>query len=116
MPQQLCIACASSPPSKADAPFRTRCCAKPICAACLARNPRLRDYDPCLACLGGVRAAAARGALQPMTHLTVHASVHNLERDAGCSGSPWSAAFGRLRTSSWPRSAARCSRDPSRAY
>ena len=36
--------------------FLTRCCARPICPSCLASNPRLARYDPCLACLGGVGA------------------------------------------------------------
>ena len=36
--------------------FLTNCCARPICPTCLAHNPRLARYDPCLACLGGVRA------------------------------------------------------------
>ncbi|KAL7424842.1 hypothetical protein Q5752_000527 [Cryptotrichosporon argae] len=42
------------------------CCLRPTCAPCLARNPRLKEYDPCLRC-GDVRSAAgaravARGA------------------------------------------------------
>ena len=53
--QLLCLSCASSPPPKGDAkPFMTDCCSRPICADCLARTPRLRDYNPCLACLAGV--------------------------------------------------------------
>ncbi|KAL5503830.1 hypothetical protein ACEPAH_7901 [Sanghuangporus vaninii] len=38
--------------------FRTQCCNRPICSACLASNPRLARYVPCLACLGGVHAVA----------------------------------------------------------
>ncbi|KAI0049780.1 hypothetical protein FA95DRAFT_1556484 [Auriscalpium vulgare] len=66
----LCLACSSSLPPRlirrladpstsaaAQAEFHlTRCCGRPICAACLQRNPRLARYDPCLACLGGVGA------------------------------------------------------------
>lgn len=39
--------------------FLTKCCARPICPTCLAHNPRLARYDPCLACLGGVRAVGS---------------------------------------------------------
>ncbi|KAL5485702.1 hypothetical protein ACEPAI_6743 [Sanghuangporus weigelae] len=38
--------------------FRTQCCNRPICSACLGSNPRLARYVPCLACLGGVHAVA----------------------------------------------------------
>ncbi|KAL5526075.1 hypothetical protein ACEPAG_7413 [Sanghuangporus baumii] len=38
--------------------FHTQCCNRPICSACLASNPRLARYVPCLACLGGVHAVA----------------------------------------------------------
>lgn len=53
----LCLACSSSlPPRKVseDGIFHTPCCDRPICAACLSRNPRLARYNPCLRCLGGV--------------------------------------------------------------
>ncbi|KZO90682.1 hypothetical protein CALVIDRAFT_568840 [Calocera viscosa TUFC12733] len=63
----LCSTCASSllpsslRPSASHplAPpqvYTTPCCSRPICATCLARNPRLRGYNPCLGCLGGVGA------------------------------------------------------------
>lgn len=44
------------------------CCNVPICGACIARNPRLKAYAPCLRC-GDVRtregaAEVARGALR----------------------------------------------------
>lgn len=32
----------------------TECCARPICPTCISSNPRLRSYNPCLSCLGGV--------------------------------------------------------------
>ncbi|KAH7103366.1 hypothetical protein BKA62DRAFT_696700 [Auriculariales sp. MPI-PUGE-AT-0066] len=56
--QLLCMSCASSPSPKASSNpiFLTPCCSRPICANCIGRNPRLRDYDPCLACLGGASA------------------------------------------------------------
>ncbi|KAJ7284890.1 hypothetical protein C8J57DRAFT_1432158 [Mycena rebaudengoi] len=51
----LCLACSSSLPPKLNSPvFTTPCCNRPICPSCLASNPRLARYDPCLACLGGV--------------------------------------------------------------
>lgn len=56
---QLCLSCSSSPtPKDSNAPFMTSCCSRPICAACLERTPRLRDYAPCLACLAGVSAVS----------------------------------------------------------
>lgn len=61
----LCLTCASSIPPKSLAVgdvFLTRCCERPICSRCLSRNPRLRAYDPCLACLGGVSAAGSSGS------------------------------------------------------
>ncbi|KAF7374988.1 LysM domain-containing protein [Mycena sanguinolenta] len=50
----LCLACSSSLPPKSEKTFTTECCSQPICAACVAANPRLARYNPCLACLGGV--------------------------------------------------------------
>lgn len=32
----------------------TKCCVRPICPTCIGSNPRLRSYNPCLSCLGGV--------------------------------------------------------------
>ena len=55
----LCLTCASSIPPKAlvdsagGGVFTTPCCKRNICANCLLKNPRLRAYDPCLACLAG---------------------------------------------------------------
>lgn len=51
----LCSTCSSCLPLKA-APdlFMTKCCARPICPTCISSNPRLRSYNPCLSCLGGV--------------------------------------------------------------
>ncbi|KAF5382138.1 hypothetical protein D9615_004303 [Tricholomella constricta] len=66
----LCFACSSSlPPLKkfnsnsgiststtdiSAGVFTTPCCQRLICPSCIARNPRLQRYNPCLACLGGV--------------------------------------------------------------
>ncbi|TFK45384.1 hypothetical protein OE88DRAFT_1221083 [Heliocybe sulcata] len=62
IPAPLCLACASSlPPKPSDSDlYHTRCCNRPICPACVQRNPRLTRYDPCLACLGGVRAVSRK--------------------------------------------------------
>ncbi|KAI9511848.1 hypothetical protein F5148DRAFT_1168202 [Russula earlei] len=74
----LCLACSSSlpprlwkrthegaqsgstSPGSSSAVFLTRCCGRPICPSCLALNPRLARYDPCLACLGGVGAVSEK--------------------------------------------------------
>jgi len=45
----LCLTCSSSIPTSSS-PYTTPCCVRPICIGCLARNPRLREYDPCLQC------------------------------------------------------------------
>ncbi|KZV64423.1 hypothetical protein PENSPDRAFT_745393 [Peniophora sp. CONT] len=64
----LCLACSSSLPprllmqtdgKRPTELFLTKCCARPICPTCLAHNPRLARYDPCLACLGGIRAVGS---------------------------------------------------------
>ncbi|KAH9987333.1 hypothetical protein BJV74DRAFT_755503, partial [Russula compacta] len=61
----LCLACSSSLPPRlwnnstrrpSSELFLTRCCGRPICPSCLASNPRLARYDPCLACLSGIGA------------------------------------------------------------
>jgi hypothetical protein len=58
----LCLTCASSIPPKtlvdpaSGGVFTTPCCKRVICVNCLSKNPRLRAYDPCLACLAGVDA------------------------------------------------------------
>ncbi|WVR08337.1 hypothetical protein IAU60_005390 [Kwoniella sp. DSM 27419] len=36
------------------------CCSSPICAGCISRNPRLREYSPCLKC-GDPRAHELKG-------------------------------------------------------
>lgn len=72
----LCLACSSSlPPLKTLSPsasssfgsnassngiYITKCCQRPICPSCIASNPRLARYDPCLACLGGVGAVDSK--------------------------------------------------------
>ncbi|EJD37732.1 hypothetical protein AURDEDRAFT_116704 [Auricularia subglabra TFB-10046 SS5] len=69
--QQLCLSCSSSPaPKGAEPPFRTSCCERPICAACLQRTPRLREYSPCLACLAGTGAASRSFAAARTTPAT----------------------------------------------
>ncbi|KAK7690828.1 hypothetical protein QCA50_005929 [Cerrena zonata] len=68
----LCLACLSSLPSRKfaeDTTFHTPCCSRPICAACLTRNPRLARYNPCLRCLGGV--GVVRSHSKPQSPSTV---------------------------------------------
>ncbi|KAL0954865.1 hypothetical protein HGRIS_003799 [Hohenbuehelia grisea] len=57
----LCLACSSSlPPSKRlQNLFTTPCCGRPICPTCVASNPRLTRYNPCIACLGGIGVIAS---------------------------------------------------------
>ncbi|CEL55354.1 hypothetical protein RSOLAG1IB_01364 [Rhizoctonia solani AG-1 IB] len=51
----LCLACAQELSLKAlESSFRTPCCSRYICDRCLSKNARLRRYNPCLSCLGGV--------------------------------------------------------------
>ncbi|WVQ79477.1 hypothetical protein IAT38_001576 [Cryptococcus sp. DSM 104549] len=46
-----CQTCSSNlPPTALTAAFLPPCCGTPICAACVERNPRLREYVPCLRC------------------------------------------------------------------
>ena len=61
-PVTLCLACSASlPPGKASADVHcTTCCSRPICPNCLAANPRLARYNPCLRCLAGVKAVSSR--------------------------------------------------------
>ncbi|KAJ3537552.1 hypothetical protein NM688_g6670 [Phlebia brevispora] len=70
----LCLACSSSLPPRRVHPsasssklsssesdvFLTPCCKRPICPKCLASNPRLARYNPCLHCLGGVAVVGVR--------------------------------------------------------
>ena len=61
--ESLCLTCCSSlPPSKSLDLFTTKCCKRPICTSCITSNPRLARYDPCLACLAGVRLLASTSA------------------------------------------------------
>ncbi|KAH7341833.1 hypothetical protein B0J17DRAFT_714998 [Rhizoctonia solani] len=51
----LCLACSQELSAKSlNSCFRTPCCARYICDQCLSKNARLRRYNPCLNCLGGV--------------------------------------------------------------
>ncbi|KAF8311045.1 hypothetical protein DL93DRAFT_1511873 [Clavulina sp. PMI_390] len=62
MSSTLCLTCASTITQKsleAGDVHQTKCCERYICAPCQSRNPRLRAYDPCLACLGGVSATSS---------------------------------------------------------
>ncbi|WWD20025.1 hypothetical protein CI109_104498 [Kwoniella shandongensis] len=46
-----CQTCSSDlPPSAFKRAFITPCCSSPICETCINRNPRLREYIPCLRC------------------------------------------------------------------
>lgn len=58
----LCLTCSSSLVGDLDM-YRTLCCDKPICTGCLRRNPRLKEYDPCLWC-GDLRTSAGLERLQ----------------------------------------------------
>lgn len=81
----LCLACSASlPPRRAHSSasassepdndiFFTPCCNRPICPSCLASNPRLRRYNPCLHCLGGVGVVRSRTNLNLLrSHLDAH--------------------------------------------
>lgn len=77
----LCLTCSSSlPPLKSSSSTSdsfsakgsdknllhiTKCCQRVICPICIASNPRLARYDPCLACLGGVSAVSPRTSQRP---------------------------------------------------
>ncbi|KAG8872820.1 hypothetical protein FRB98_009345 [Tulasnella sp. 332] len=51
----LCIGCASSIPASSSTKVPvTPCCKRLICQRCDAGNPRLKTYNPCLSCFGGV--------------------------------------------------------------
>lgn len=70
---ELCLACCGSLPptaSEREALFMTDCCRRPICQQCLASNPRLSRFVPCLACLSGVRAVAHSASQQRATTAT----------------------------------------------
>lgn len=69
----LCLACCGSLPptaSEREVLFMTDCCRRPICQQCLASNPRLSRFVPCLACLSGVRAVAHSASQQRATTAT----------------------------------------------
>ncbi|ORX38037.1 hypothetical protein BD324DRAFT_624277 [Kockovaella imperatae] len=64
----FCLTC-SSELALERSPWLTPCCSTPICSSCLSRNPRLKDYIPCLKCgdvktLEGERAARSRRAMR----------------------------------------------------
>ena len=61
----LCLSCCSTLSSKFKPQHTTKCCNRHICGACLATNPRLTQYHPCLFCVGGVQVASGSKALPP---------------------------------------------------
>lgn len=67
---RLCLTCASEPLPRSDeaSSFLTPCCARPICARCVERNPRLARYNPCLACLTGVAATSSSAVQNHVGH------------------------------------------------
>jgi hypothetical protein len=77
----LCLACSSSLPPKSSHPiFTTTCCSRPICPSCITANPRLAQYDPCLACLGGV-AVVGSGRVRTDTQQELKPTTRNVNRD-----------------------------------
>ena len=94
----LCLACSSSLPPRfvqvigkppetslafSSEVYLTQCCRRPICPTCLTTNPRLARYNPCLACLGGVRAVGSSRSSEHHAVETVDVNVDGavLERD-----------------------------------
>lgn len=92
----LCLACSASLPPRStkalipldhsssagasrkpfaatDDTFYTACCKRPICPSCIASNPRLARYNPCLHCLGGVGVVTARSSSS--AQLTLQADI-----------------------------------------
>jgi hypothetical protein len=61
----LCLSCCSTLSTKSEPQYTTKCCNKHVCDACLAANPRLSQYHPCLFCVGGVQVASGSGSLPP---------------------------------------------------
>ncbi|WRT69386.1 uncharacterized protein IL334_006370 [Kwoniella shivajii] len=57
-----CQTCSSElPPHLFRQAFITPCCSSPICNGCISRNPRLKEYIPCLRC-GDPRTVELKGA------------------------------------------------------
>ncbi|KAF9061420.1 hypothetical protein BDP27DRAFT_1429015 [Rhodocollybia butyracea] len=79
----LCLACSSSfpPQSESRVVFTTQCCARPICDSCISKNRRLAQYNPCLACLGGVQAVGLRNSggnpLIPLDKVNIDGAVRD---------------------------------------
>jgi hypothetical protein len=62
--------------------FLTLCCGRPICPSCVASNPRLVRYNPCLACLGGVAAVGSEKVTVPRgEHQVASSNVNGAVRD-----------------------------------
>lgn len=74
----FCQTC-SSEITPRSSPFITPCCSRPICEGCLGRNPRLREYIPCLQC-GDQRATSSRSA-QPTRSIIQDAQARERERE-----------------------------------
>ncbi|KAJ9099317.1 hypothetical protein QFC21_004198 [Naganishia friedmannii] len=53
---EVCLTCSAPCPSTVftNKTFITPCCDRPICVACITRNPRIVEYVPCLWCGEGV--------------------------------------------------------------
>lgn len=61
----LCLSCCSTLSSRSKPQYTTKCCNRHVCDACLAANPRLSQYHPCLFCVGGVQMASGGRSLPP---------------------------------------------------
>jgi hypothetical protein len=73
----LCLACSSSlPPKPAHDLFITECCGRTICPTCISSNPRLRRYNPCLSCLGGVDVLSSTSS-----RMSTHAANKDMVQD-----------------------------------
>jgi len=59
----LCLSCCSNLSSKSEPQYTTKCCNRHVCDACLAANPRLSHYHPCLLCVGGIQVASGYRSL-----------------------------------------------------
>jgi hypothetical protein len=71
----LCLACFSTILEGTSDTYRTDCCNREICNSCLEKNPRLKQYNPCLVCCRGVQVVNAssrkvnsNGYNSPRTH------------------------------------------------
>ncbi|TFK87978.1 hypothetical protein K466DRAFT_489916 [Polyporus arcularius HHB13444] len=79
----LCLACSGSLPPRIeeDNVFHTSCCSKPICPTCIAANPRLKRYNPCLLCLAGVTAVNSGAPSNSRGGVALRSNVDGSVRD-----------------------------------